>query len=83
MKFSSYVVDFDGEDGQPLSETEIQFVKNRDSAKALVCESIESGFWDITPWVGLKARYYYKWFTFKLPKDDLPKIKSIKVEVAN
>lgn len=36
--------------------------------------------WMITPWVGTDAVAYYKWFKFKIGKDDLPHIKTIKVE---
>ncbi len=39
--------------------------------------------WMITPWVGTNATAFYKWFKFKVDKDDLPRIKSIKVEPLN
>ena len=82
MSLPPFVVTFVDGEGQPITESEIQFADKRDSANALVCESFGNS-WDITPWVGLSAKSYCRWFTFKLPKDDLPKIKSIKVEVAN
>lgn len=82
--FCPYLVTFVDGSGQPMSETEIQFADSLDAARSLVCERLEV-CWEIMPWFGRsqKARSYYRWFTFKLPKDDLPKIKSIKVEVAN
>jgi len=40
-----------------------------------------SDFWFITPFLGGNALTYYRWFSFNLPKDDLPKIDSIKIEL--
>ena len=39
--------------------------------------------WKITPWVHGDYAAYYQWFSFKLAKDDLPKVDTIKVELAN
>ena len=77
-----YVVTFVDGEGQPMSESEIQFADTLDAARELACERLVN-YWEITPWLGRTAKSYYRWFDFKLPKDDLPKIKSIKVEVAN
>ena len=38
--------------------------------------------WKITPWVHGDYAAYYQWFSFKLAKDDLPKVDTIKVELA-
>lgn len=82
----TYTVSFLDAEGEPLVEQNIQFSGlNVDSA---TCEGLYStgacnALWLISPWQDCSATEYCQWFRFKLPKSDLPKIKSIKVELAN
>ncbi len=41
-----------------------------------------SNIWLVTPWVGSNSPAYYQWFKFRIAKDDLPNVASIKVEYA-
>ena len=84
----SYAVSFLDESGDAVVEQVVKFPRlNYDQAS---CEGVFNfcggdapNVWLFSPWFGGDARCYYQWFRFTLPKDDLPKIKSIKVEVAN
>jgi len=76
------LVSFLGSDGEPIAESEVKMVSENNTEDYL-CECFKNRSWKITPWFGGDAKLYYRWFRFKLPKDDLPKIKSIKVELAN
>lgn len=84
----SYVVSFLDESGDSVTEQAVSFPRlSYDQAS---CEGFidflgqnEPSVWMVTPWFGGDAKCYYQWFRFKLPKNDLPKIKSIKVEIAN
>lgn len=83
-----YVVSFLDESGDSVAEQVVTFPRlSYDQAS---CEGFfdfwgqnEPSVWMVTPWFGGDAKCYYQWFRFKLPKDDLLKIKSIKVELAN
>lgn len=83
----AYAVSFLDESGDAVAEQVISFPHlSYDQAS---CEGFfdfwgqnEPSVWMVTPWFGGDAKCYYQWFRFKLPKDDLPKIKSIKVELA-
>lgn len=89
MDLPKFVVDFQDGNGQALTESEISFSHNfggpyaRQMLQSLTLEGIRGCFWLISPWMGGDSAMYGKWIRFKIAKDDLPKIKSIKVEVAN
>ena len=77
-----YSVTFVDGDGEEVSTGIVDF----GSYGGLGFEAFWSGYdsnnyvWMITPWAGTNAAAFYKWFKFKIDKDDLPRIKSIKVE---
>lgn len=81
----TYAVSFLDESGEPLVEQNIQFDLKADTAtnEGLYSAANCNALWLISPWQDCSMKEYHKWFRFKLPKDDLLKIKSIKVELAN
>ena len=42
----------------------------------------DSNIWLVTPWIGSNSPAYYQWFKFRIAKEDLPNVASIKVEYA-
>ena len=92
QKNVNYIVSFVDESGQELAAKKIKF--NWPSQYMLSCEQFgkrrrggadrQDDFysWEIAPWIGTDRDAYYQWFSFRLAKDELPKIKSIKVELA-
>lgn len=85
-----YTVLFLDEDGEELAANPILFVDYNQYSKLgleriVPLEGNAAHYtvvgWVITPWIGATSSEYYQWFKFKLPKDDLPKVKSIKVEL--
>jgi len=43
----------------------------------------DNNVWMIAPLLGADAQSYYQWYSFKLPKEELPKIDSIKIELVH
>lgn len=82
-----YDVSFVDGSGEELAA---QTVSPQGAYDTLSCENIVCFFgrndnpnvWFVSPFVGCSAKEYLQWYRFKLAKDDLPKIKSLKVEVA-
>jgi len=87
----SYMVSFCGADGTILVQQTIQPSVRSDyeSRNKMSCENLyciregrtQQCVWVVTPYMGTNAKAFYQRFTFKLPKDDLPKIDSIKIEL--
>jgi len=84
-----YTVSFCDADGRRLISQEISVPKTRSDMKEVLSSvglassrQCTGSFWYVTPFVGCQAKAYYQWFSFRVPKEDLPKIDSIKIELS-
>jgi len=88
-----YQVSFLDEAGKELSTSTIELGDNYVDQEYLENSGLgswrnrtnrkDTKIWFVTPYMGCTSPSFYKWFAFKLQKEELPKIDSIKIELVH